>query len=185
MTGKQEHIESTYNSQSKPLVNFIKKHLPVDQAEDVLHDVFSKFFLGYEQIKSFENLSSWLYKTAMNRIIDLKRKKNPDLLADKKLSNHSGADQEVLFLEDILPSFSDSPEEELFRKAIWDEIVEALDELPEKQREVFVLHEFEDRSFKEISKITGEKINTLVSRKRYAVLFLREKLNELYHQLKN
>ena len=125
-----------------------------------------------------------MYKTATNRIIDLKRKKNPDLLGDKKVLQANSGTNEFLYIEDILPAFSDDPEEEFFRKAIWDEVVEALDELPEEQREVFVLHEFEDRSFNEISTITGEKVNTLISRKRYAVLYLREKLNEMYEQLK-
>lgn len=180
---KLKHIESTFRQQNRPLLNFIRKHLPLDQAEDVLQDVFTQLFTGYEEIRSFESLSSWLYKTAMNRIIDLKRKKKPDLLSDKKVS--SGTEQEFLYLEDILPALSNGPEEELFSNIIWKEINEALDELPEDQREVFVLHEFENRSFKEISQITGEKINTLISRKRYAVLYLREKLNELYQQLKN
>jgi RNA polymerase sigma factor (sigma-70 family) len=183
MTNKVEHIESTFRKQNKPLLNFIRNYLAMDEAEDVLQDVFIQLFTGYEQIRSFENLSSWLYKTAMNRIIDLKRKKKPALLHDKKISN--GQEQEVLYLEDILPTLSDGPEEDFFRRIIWENINEALEDLPENQREVFVLHEFEDRSFKEISKITGEKINTLISRKRYAILYLREKLNELYQQLKD
>jgi len=181
MASKTEHIESTFRKQNKSLLNFIRKYLALDEAEDVLQDVFIQLFTGYEQIRSFENLSSWLYKTAMNRIIDLKRKKKPKLLNDKKINNT--AEQENLYLEDILPTLSDGPEEDLFRKIIWEKVNEALENLPDEQREVFVLHEFEDRSFKEISKVTGEKINTLISRKRYAILFLRENLNELYQQL--
>ena len=181
MAGKTEHIESTFRKQNKPLLNYIQKYLTLDEAEDVLQDVFVQLFTGYEQIRSFENLSSWLYKTAMNRIIDLKRKKKPALFNDKKINKT--AKQEILYLEDILPTLSDGPEEEIFRKIIWEKVNEALENLPEEQREVFVLHEFEDRSFKEISKITGEKTNTLISRKRYAILYLRGKLNELYRQL--
>ena len=142
-------------------------------------------FNGYEQIRSLENITSWLYKTATNRIIDVKRKKTPDLLSDKKVQQTGNEANEILYIEDILPAFSNDPEEELFRKAIWEEIIEALEELPEEQKEVFVLHEFEDHSFNEISKITGDKVNTLISRKRYAVLYLREKLNEMYEQLKH
>jgi len=181
MENKEEHIDKTFRSQNRRLLGYITKFLPVDEAEDVLQDVFIQLFTGYEQIRSIEHLSSWLYKTAMNRIIDLKRKKKPGLYNDKKVWQ----DDEELYLEDILPDFSGDPDEELFRKAIWEEILDSLEELPEEQREIFVLHEFEDRSFKEISKITGEKVNTLISRKRYAVLFLREKLSEFYYQLKN
>jgi len=95
----------------------------------------------------------------------------------------NGSNQEILYIEDILPTLSDGPKEDLFKKIIWEKVTETLEELPDEQREVFVLHEFEDRSFKEISEITGEKINTLISRKRYAILYLRENLNELYEQL--
>ncbi len=181
MTEKTENIENTFKAQNKPLLNFIRKYLSLDESEDVLQDVFVQLFTGYEQIRSLEHLSSWLYKTAMNRIIDLKRKKKPGLLNDKRVNNTE--EQEALYLEDILPSLSDGPEEDLFRALVWEKINEALDELPEEQREVFILHEFEDRSFKEISEITGEKTNTLLSRKRYAVLYLREKLIELHKEL--
>lgn len=185
MENKVLHIDNTYRLLNKKLLNFIKKSLPLEQAEDVLQDVFTQLFNGYEQIRSIENISSWLYKTATNRIIDVKRKKNPDLLGDQKVLQPDNGANELLYIEDILPALSDGPEEELFRKAIWEEIMEALDDLPEDQKEVFVLHEFEDHSFNEISRITGEKVNTLISRKRYAVLYLREKLNEMYKQLKN
>ena len=180
---KTEHIEQTFRRQNKSLLNYIRRHLPLEQAEDVLQDVFIQFFNNYEQIKSVENISSWLYKTAINKVIDLKRKKKPDLFADKNIRSLKNSD-EALYLEDVLPTLNDGPEEDLFRKIIWQEIEEALDELPDEQSEVFVLHEFENRSFQEISQITGEKINTLISRKRYAVLYLREKLKELYQQLK-
>jgi len=185
MENKTIHIDNTYRQQNKRLLNFIKKSLPLEQAEDVLQDVFTQLFNGYDQIRSIENITSWLYKTATNRIIDVKRKKRPDLLSDKKVLQSKNGTSEPLYIEEILPAFSDGPEEELFRKAIWEEIIDALDDLPIEQKEVFVLHEFEDHSFKEISEITGEKINTLISRKRYAVLFLRERLFEMYEQLKN
>lgn len=181
MGNKEEHIEKTFRSQNRRLLGYIRKYLPLSDAEDVLQDVFIQLFTGYEQIRSIENLSSWLYKTAMNRIIDVKRKKKPTLYNDKKVQQND----EELYLEHILPNFSGDPDEELFRNAIWEEIMESLDALPEEQREVFVLHEFENRSFKEISKITGENVNTLISRKRYAVLFLREKLATFYLQLKS
>lgn len=180
---KTEHVEQAFRQQNKSLLRYIRKHVPLEQAEDVLQDVFIQLFTSYEQIRSVENISSWLYKTAINRIIDLKRKKKPDLFTDKEIKS-SKSDDDILYLEDILPTLNDGPEEDFFRKIIWQEIEEALDELPEEQREVFVLHEFENRSFQEITRITGEKQNTLISRKRYAVLYLREKLKELYEQLK-
>lgn len=184
MKNKDAHIDSTYRQQNKKLLNFIRRSLPLEQAEDVLQDVFAQLFVGYEQIRSLEHLTSWLYKTATNRIIDLKRKKSPDLYGDKN-SGRQKDEGELLYIEDILPDLSDDPEEQLFRKAIMQEIMEALDELPEDQKEVFTLHEFEDYSFAEISEMTGEKTNTLISRKRYAVLYLREKLNEMYNHLKH
>lgn len=184
MENRELHIELTYKKHNKRLLNFIRKHIAFDQAEDVVQDVFAQLVVGYGQIRSLENISSWLFKTAMNRVIDLKRKKRPDLLQDKKISTLAD-NVDFLMLEDILPSHASGPEDELFSSAIWEKISESLDEMPEEQKEIFSLHEFEDRSFKEISEITGEKINTLISRKRYAILFLREKLNELYEDLKN
>ncbi len=181
MQNKAEYIESTYASFNQKLLNFIGRYVPRVEAEDILQDVFTQLFTGFEQIRSFEHLSSWLYKTSMNRVIDWKKKKKPELLNNKPITY---SNEEELYLEDILPSLSDSPEDGLFKEAIWKQVEEALDQLPEEQREVFVLHEFEGRSFKEIEKITGDKINTLISRKRYVVVFLREKLNELYNQLK-
>ena len=181
---KTEHVEQTFRQQNKRLLNYLRKQVPLEQAEDILQDVFIQFFNSYEQIRSLENISSWLYKTAINRMIDFKRKKKPRLFSEKEFKSPLNSD-EVLYLEDVLPALNDGPEEDLFRKIIWEEIEDALDELPEEQREVFVLHEFENRSFQEISRITGEKINTLISRKRYAVLYLREKLKELYQQLKS
>lgn len=173
-------VDKAYREQSSKLLNFIRKSLPLDQAEDVLQDVFIQLFYGYEQI---ENVTAWLFRSASNRIIDLKRKKKPDLLGDKKTKKNTGSEDGVLYLEDILPSAMADPEDELFRQAIWNQIMDALDELPKEQKDVFVLHEFEDYSFDEISKKTGEKINTLISRKRYAVMYLRDSLNELYNLL--
>lgn len=179
--GNKTDIDNAYRDHSGKLLNFIKKSLPLEQAEDVLQDVFMQLINKYEQISHIENLSAWLYRSAKNRIIDLKRKKTPELLSDKKIAM---GDDEFIFLEDILPTLSGDAEDELFRRAIWEEILEALDELPFEQKDVFVLHEFEDYSFEEISKITDENINTLISRKRYAIKYLRKKLTIMYNLLK-
>lgn len=184
MPGKQEIILTTYNKESSRLLNYIKKYLPSADAEDVLQDVFLQLFVGYVQIRSIESITGWLFKSAMNRIIDLKRKKRPDLLQDKNIAMNQVNEDLPLMLEDIIPSLTTSPEDEFMQKVVWHKIEETLDELPEEQKEVFVLHEFEDRSFKEIAAITGESINTLLSRKHYAILYLRENLKELYDQLK-
>jgi RNA polymerase sigma factor (sigma-70 family) len=180
---KDLHVEQTYKEQKGKLLGFIRKSLPLEQAEDIMQDVFMQFYSAWDQIKSLESTSSWLYRTATHKIIDSKRKKKPDLFGDKVAPGNSDSEGELLYLEDILPSLSDDPENELFRQVIWDGILEALDELPKEQKDVFVQHEFEDLSFERISVITGEKVNTLISRKRYAVLFLRERLNEIYNVL--
>jgi len=177
-----EQVAKTYRKEQKRLLNFVRRFLPLEEAEDVLQDVFMQLSVGYAQVRSIESISSWLFKSAMNRIIDLKRKKKPELL--ENINSGGGDGEEVLRLEDILPALSGGPDDELMRSVIWGEIEEALDELPPEQREVFILHEFEDRTFREIQKITGEKLNTLISRKYYAISYLRFKLNNLYNQLK-
>jgi RNA polymerase sigma factor (sigma-70 family) len=182
-TNKELHVEQTYNEQKGKLLGFIRKSLPLEQAEDVMQDVFLQFYSAWDQLKSLESASSWLYRTATHKIIDSKRKKRPDLFGDKIAPGIGDSEGEMLYLEDILPSLSDDPEDEFFRQVIWDGIMEALDELPQEQKDVFVQHEFEDLSFEKISAKTGEKVNTLISRKRYAVLFLRERLNEIYNVL--
>jgi RNA polymerase sigma factor (sigma-70 family) len=183
--GKNENIELTVQRVSSRLLNFIRKRIPdQEDAKDILQDVFYQFVTGYDEIKTLENVASWLYKVAKNKIIDRSRKKKPEPLSNKQIIL-SGEDSEgPLFLEDILPALTRDPIDEMMRSAIWYEIENALEELPEKQREVIILHEFEDKSFKEISTITGESVNTLLSRKRYAILYLRDRLQELYNQLK-
>lgn len=184
MPGKQKIIELTIEKESSRLLNYIRKHLPLADAEDVLQDVFAQLFVGYSQIRSINNISGWLFKTAMNKIIDMKRKKKPEFLLDKDIMSNHKEEGGLLKMEDILPSLTNSPEDEFMKNVIWQEVDDTLDELPEEQKEVFVLHEFEGRSFKEISGITGESINTLLSRKRYAIVHLRKNLEKLYDQLK-
>ena len=183
--GKNENIELTVQKESSRLLNFIKKRITdEEEAKDILQDVLYQFVIGYEEIKALDNVASWLFKVAKNKIIDRSRKKKPEPLGNKKVTMNGDDSEGPLFLEDILPALTRDPVDELMRSVIWDEIEGALEELPEEQREVFVLHEFEDKNFKEISAMTGESINTLLSRKRYAVLYLRERLQELYNQFK-
>jgi RNA polymerase sigma factor (sigma-70 family) len=177
-------ITSAYKEERNRLLGYIRNRIPDRiEAEDVLHDVFYQLTVGFNDIRRLENLTAWLYRVTDNRIKDLFRKKRPVKFSYRE---HADDDEEgLLTLEEILPSVGTTPEDEELKELIWETIEETLSELPEEQRSVFVDNEFEDLSFKEISQKTGVGVNTLISRKRYAVLALRKKLNELYKLLKN
>jgi RNA polymerase sigma factor (sigma-70 family) len=151
-----------------------------EDAEDILQDVFYQFLASYSVTEPIERLTAWLFTVARNKIIDWYRK--------QKQAAPTMDDEETgmpLNLEDILFDPTQNPDEVYARSLVWTELSEALDELPEEQRQVFVMHELEGRSFKEIADITGEGVNTLLSRKRYAILHLRESLEELYEEFQN
>ena len=179
-----EKITSAYNAERSRLLGYIRNRVSdkID-AEDILQDVFYQLTVGFNDIRRIESLTGWLYRVADNRITDRFRKKRPLLLdfADNAKDSEEG----LLRLEEILPAIGSSHEEEEIKDIIWDTIEETLDELPEEQRFVFIQNEFEEKSFKEISEETGVGINTLISRKRYAVLALRERLEKLYKLLIN
>jgi len=180
---EKKHIEKLVKEEEGRLLGFIRKR--VDEEEDVrdiAQDVYYQLTVGFNDIRSLTSITSWLFSVARNRITDHYRKKKPDRLSDKVVAPKGGEDG-PLMLEDILPSLTRSPEDEFMREVIWETIEACLDRLPEAQREVFVMNEFEDMSFKEISELTGEGINTLLSRKRYAVTYLREQLRELYTEI--
>jgi len=181
---ESDRIGTVYKEERKRLLGYIRNRIPgrVD-AEDILQDVFYQLTIGFRDIRRIENLTAWLYKVADNRITDLFRKKRPVSIS----YNENAKDDEdgPLTLEEILPSLGSTPEDDEIKEMIWETIEETLSDLPEEQRSVFVLNEFEDMSFKEISEKTGTGVNTLISRKRYAVLALRERLNELYKLLTN
>jgi len=181
---ESEKIGAVYNDERKRLLVYIRNRIPDRvEAEDILQDVFYQLTVGFRDIRRIETITSWLYRVADNRITDLFRKKKPIRF---NYNEHAKTDDEgPLTLEEILPSLGAGPEDEDLKEIIWDTIEETLSELPEEQREVFILNEFEDMSFKDISEKTGTGINTLISRKRYAVLALRENLRELYNLLKN
>jgi RNA polymerase sigma factor (sigma-70 family) len=160
------------------LFDFIRRRVrTVEDAEDILQDVLYQMVASYDVTDPIEQLSAWLFRVARNKVIDWYRKKKPDTLAGDE---HNAG--EPLNLEDILYDSSLSPDTLYGRSVVWSELADALDDLPEEQREVFVLHELEGKSFKEIAEETGESINTLLSRKRYAVLSLRERLQDLYDE---
>ena len=181
---KNEHIERTVAEERPRLLNFIRKRVPdKDEAEDILQDVFTQLVFSFESIQSVERIGSWLYTTARNRITDSFRKKKPDRFSDHKYRNGDG--EESFGLEDIIPGDFLDGEDEMMRTMVMDALTEALAELPEEQRETFVMNVFDDMSFKEISEATGVSVNTLLSRKRYAILHLRSRLEQLYEQIKN
>jgi len=181
---ESEKIGNVYKVERQRLLGYIRNRIPDKvEAEDILQDVFYQLTIGFRDIRRIETITAWLYKVADNRITDLFRKK-------KTVSIHYGDnakddDDGPLSLEEILPALRSTPEDEEIKEMIWEVIEETLSELPGEQKDVFVANEFEDMSFKEISEKTGIGVNTLISRKRYAVLALRQKLSELYNLLKN
>lgn len=183
MTSREHIIDKTIEKNRSPLLGFIRKRIPVSEdAEDVLQDVFYQFITGYDEIKSIDKITSWLYTVARNKIIDLLRKKKREPLESIK-TPISGEGEDELTFEDILPSTENLPDTEYMRAAIMEELEDVLDELPEEQQEAFIQNELEGKSFKEISEQTGVPINTLASRKRRAVLYLRERLKSLFNEI--
>ena len=186
MTERQnQSIQETVKKESPRLLDFIRRRIPdTDDAEDILQDVFFQFIEATRLTKPIENAGAWLFTVARNKITDLFRKKKPESL-EKQMIHSKEEDGEKLNLSDILPAQNDTPENKMLRTAVMEELEEALDALPAEQREVFILSEIEGKSFKEISETTGASVNTLLSRKRYAVLFLRKRLKEFYKELLN
>lgn len=173
--------QKTFLREKDKLLGFIRSRVStVEEAEDILQDVFYQFVAGFEAIESVDRMTSWLYSVARNKIIDRYRR---DAVRPQRTDFElvSGKDDDSpLTLQEILPDLDSSPESTLLREAIWDEISDALAELPEEQRDIFVQNEIEEKGFREISEETGVSINTLLSRKRYAILALRKRLKKFY-----
>jgi RNA polymerase sigma factor (sigma-70 family) len=162
------------------LRGYIRNHIADRSlAEDVLQEVFCELIEAYRLMKPIEQVGAWMFRVAKNRIVDLFRKRTTDSLSDEVYGHEDG---ESVPLEDLLPSSDEGPEAAYARAFLLDELEEALDELPEEQRVVFIAHELEGRSFKELAAETGVGVNTLLSRKRYAVLHLRERLQSIYRE---
>ena len=180
---QNQSIQETVKKESPRLLDFIRKRIPdADDAEDILQDVFYQLVEMNRLMKPIEEVTAWLFTVARNKITDRFRKKKPESL-EKQLSYRKEEEGEMLNIADLLPSTDASQDVKMFRSAVMEEFEDALDELPKEQREVFMLHEIDGKSFKEIAEITGDSVNTLLSRKRYAVLFLRERLRKLYNEL--
>jgi RNA polymerase sigma factor (sigma-70 family) len=159
------------------LRNYIRKQvLDRDATEDILQDVFSELVEAYRLLKPIEQVSAWLFRVAKNRIIDRFRGKKLQSLSD------ADGDDDTVSLGDLLPSLESGPEAAYASRVLLDELDEALDELPEEQRSIFIKHELEGYSFKELAAESGVSVNTLLSRKRYAVLYLRQRLQLIYDE---
>jgi RNA polymerase sigma factor (sigma-70 family) len=176
----RSNITHVVNAYTKRLMGFIRKRVSNEaDAEDILQDVFYQF-IG--NTKPIEQLTSWLFTVTRNKITDKQRKHKPDLLEDI----HAGGDEESSFdWTELYFEKDNNPETDYLRNLFWETLQAALEELPENQKQVFVLNELEGVPFKEIAEQTGESVNTLISRKRYAVLHLRERLAGLKQDLLN
>lgn len=176
-------IENLFKTDRKKFLGFIRQRVrSQEEAEDILQDVFTNVLAASANVqKPIENIASWVFTAVRNRIIDSYRKKRAETFSDMQTPGQ--AEDGVDAFENFLGDYSASPENDLLRKTIWESVQAGLSELPDEQREVFVRNEFEGVSFREMSEETGVNINTLLARKRYAVLHLRKKLKELYQSV--
>ena len=175
-------ISKTVAKERNRLFNFIRKRVKSTlDAEDILQDVFYQLVRVAEDVNTIEKMSAWLFQVARNRITDLYRKKKSLSFSD--MNNVTTDGEESLQFEAYIPDLNDLPDALLTREMVWEVLEEGLSEIPVEQRDVFTMHEFDDLSFKEMSELTGLTVNTLISRKRYAILYLRKKLSELYNEI--
>ena len=188
MAGDQDQrISDVVDREQSRLRNFIRRRVPnASDAEDILQEVFYELVEANRLLMPIEHITGWLFRVARNRITDLFRKKTPVLFGDATSVSEdadAGEDAETLRFEDLLPSPDAGPDALYSRAVLIEELELALDELPDEQRDAFVQHEIEGLSFKEMSAATGVSVNTLLSRKRYAVIHLREHLQRAYDEL--
>ena len=179
---QDQRISEVVKREQSRLRNFIRRRVPDPlDAEDILQDVFYRLVEANRLLMPIEHVTGWLFRVARNRITDLFRKKEPENFSAIELAQEDEEDESLHF-EDLLPSPDAGPEALYARNVLLGELQRAVAELPKEQREVFVAHEFDGRSFKELSTETGVSVNTLLSRKRYAVLHLRARLQRLYDE---
>src|SRR5262245_1089833 len=179
---RDQRISEVVERERSRLRNFIRRRVPDPRdAEDILQEVFYELAEANRLLMPIEHVTAWLFRVARNRIIDLFRKRKTERLSDAPVA---GEEDDRLRLEELLPSAEVGPEALYARGVLLDALELAVDELPREQREVFVAHELEGRSFKDMAAETGVSVNTLLSRKRYAVLHLRERLRGIYDELR-
>ena len=178
MAEQDKRIAETVSRERGRLGNFIRRRVPdASEAEDILQDVFYEFVAAYRLPQPIEQVGAWLFRVARNRIIDRFRKKK-----EESLPEMSGEGDEEFWLDEVLPSPDAGPEAAYARTVLMEELTAALDELPEEQRTVFIAHELDGRSFKELAVVSGVGVNTLLARKRYAVMHLRARLQLIYDE---
>ena len=184
MVEQDQRISEAVSREQSRLRSFIRRRVadPGD-AEDILQDVFYELVEAYRMMKPAEQVTAWLFRVARNRITDLFRKRSRE--ASRNEPARIADDGEELLLEELLPSPDAGPDAAYARSVLLEELDDALDELPAEQREVFVAHELMGYSFKELAAQTGLSVNTLLSRKHYAVLHLRERLQAIYDEFRN
>ena len=179
---QDQRISEAVELEQARLRNFIRKRVADESdAEDILQDVFYELVEAYRMMKPVQQVSAWLFRVARNRITDLFRRRRPEALRNDRAA--PAEDGEVLPLEDLLPSPDAGPDAVYARNVLSEELDAALDELPEEQREIFIAHELDGYTFKELAAATGLSVNTLLSRKHYAVIHLRERLQAIYDEL--
>src|SRR5262245_46168418 len=175
---QERRLADTIRREQGRLRTFIRTRVAdIDEAEDILQDVFCELIEAVRLMQPIEHASAWLFRVARNRITDLYRKRKPTVSMDGPVT---GGEQRGLLFEDLLPSPDAGPDAAYTRRVLLDELDAALDDLPEEQRDVFVAHELEGRSFKELAAETGLSVNTLLARKHYAVLRLRRRLQAIH-----
>ena len=181
MTEQNQQLSEIIAEQRARLRNFIRRRVPnAADVEDIVQEVFSELVEANRLLMPIEHVTAWLFRVARNRITDLFRKKKPEAFSDAAIESEDG---ELLRIEDLLPSPDAGPDALYLRGVLLDELELALEDLPGEQRDVFIAHELEGRSFKELSAESGVNINTLLARKRYAVLHLRQRLQSFYDEL--
>jgi RNA polymerase sigma factor (sigma-70 family) len=180
---QDRRIADVVSREQSRLRNFIRRRVadPRD-VEDILQDVFAELVEANRMLMPINHVTGWMFQVARNRITDLFRKKQPERFSDAAVANE---DDGLLLFEDLLPSSDAGPDAAYARSVLVDELEDALDELPPDQRDVFIAHEIDGVSFKELSAQTGVSVNTLLSRKRYAVMHLRRRLQGVYDDLTN
>jgi len=182
MSEQDRRISEVVEAERSRLGSFIRRRVPdPSDVEDVVQEVFSELVEANRLLMPIEHVVGWLFRVARNRIVDLLRKRRLEAFSGDPIAVSD--EGEALFLEDVLPSPDAGPAEVYARAVLLEALEEALEELPEAQREVFLAHEVEGESFQRIAARTGTNINTLLSRKRYAVLHLRERLRSLHDEL--
>ncbi len=182
MTEADRRISEIIAEERARLRNFIRRRVPdPSDAEDIVQEVFYELVEANRLLMPIEHVTGWLFRVARNRITDLFRKKKATAFSDAPVEGEEG---EVLRIEDLLPSPDAGPEALYLRSVLHDALEVALDELPKEQRDVFVAHEMEGQSFREMAADTGVSVNTLLSRKRYAVLHLRERLQSVHNEFR-